>query len=181
MRGRYHILLGIAGAAGLAALMFVVVVGWENSLLPVARGVGPRAFSADEVAQAAPALVTPHGGLHVMHRELLAPDAQWLEDGHAMGNYDHILVEIHRDGMLRVLGEPMELDGLTALLENQRDELLQTMVSIRPDDQCRFTQIRPIIDACDQLRIPHRFVREPASAVSQAQISPDVPTFPTRA
>ncbi len=78
--------------------------------------------------------------------------------------FDDIVVEVNRDGSLRVLGEPMQVDGFKSLLSDQLREQLRTMVTIRPDTECLFRHVGRVISACDEAGVPHRMQSRTTSA-----------------
>ena len=76
--------------------------------------------------------------------------------GTRFARYDDIVVEVKQDGTLRVLGEQMEMDALKSLLSDQLREQLQTVVTIRPDGNCLFRHVGPVIAVCEDVGVPHQ-------------------------
>lgn len=76
-------------------------------------------------------------------------------DSH-FARYDNIVVEVKPDGTLRVLGERMEMAAFKSLLVEQLREQLQTIVTIRPDGNCLFRHVGPVITVCEQAGVPHQ-------------------------
>jgi hypothetical protein len=74
--------------------------------------------------------------------------------GH-VAHYDKLVVEVKRDGTLRVLGEQIEVDAFRDMLDHQLDELTPTMVTIQPDDDCIFRHVGPVISVCEEVGIRH--------------------------
>ncbi len=72
-----------------------------------------------------------------------------------MARYDNIVVEVKQDGTLRVLGEQMAVGSFKLLLDDQLREQLQTVVTIRADDNCLFRHVGPVISVCDEVGVPH--------------------------
>ena len=87
--------------------------------------------------------------------EMQAPEATRQQ---RFATYDKIVVEVKKDGTLRVLGEQMKMDAFRSLLGYQRDEHLPTVVTIRPDEDCVYSHIGRVILVCDDFGIPHQMV-----------------------
>ena len=80
---------------------------------------------------------------------LSGDDSEW-------DRYDNIVVEVEKDGTLRVLGEQMAMDAFKTLLGEQLREQLQTVVTIYPDDNCPFRHVGPVISVCEQAGVRHQ-------------------------
>lgn len=90
--------------------------------------------------------------------------------------YDDIVVDVNLDGTLQVLGEPMEVQTFKSLLNTQLQEQLQTLVTIRPDGNCLFRHVGPVITVCEQAGVPYRTLMQANSMSSSATSPPDIST-----
>ena len=79
-----------------------------------------------------------------------------LSRGSRFARYDNIVVEVKPDGTLRVLGDQMGMDAFKSLLSEQLREQLQTVVTIRPDGNCLFRHVGPVMAVCEEVGIPHQ-------------------------
>ena len=87
-----------------------------------------------------------------------------IEGGPA--SYDDIVVEVRRDGSVLVFGERIELSAFRLLLGTQLEDHVDTMVTIRPDDDCPYRHIQPVIAACETLGVRHHMVSSPGASIS---------------
>jgi biopolymer transport protein ExbD len=107
-------------------------------------------------------------------KEMVAPDVPYAEQvKHQFANYDRIVVEVHRDGSLSVLGKIMPMDAFRSLLGDQQQDGVQTVVAIQAEHDCLYRHIGRVIRLCEDMGIPHLMVAEPVpSTVTAAPPAP---------
>ena len=84
-----------------------------------------------------------------------------LSRGTRFARYDNIVVEVKQDGTLRVLGERMGMEAFKLLLSEQMRDQLRTVVTIRPDGNCLFRHVGPVMTICEEVGISHQMEPRP--------------------
>jgi hypothetical protein len=168
-------LLTASAAVGIVALLFVAASVDISRVAPAWLNLG----------QGSRVTAEPRDGIsrHPMPQrekmgsatmEMLAPDAPYAEQvEHQFANYDRIVVEVHRDGSLSVLGKIMPMDSFRSLLGDQQQDGIQTVVAIQAENDCLYHYIGRVIRLCEDLGVPHLMVAEPVPGT--AAVAPAAP------
>lgn len=141
----------------------LVIVGAAPFLYsPHASQVGNEELTSSGSAASRPSLGAPQW----VSVELppLPPENHMLSSlGARNARYDNIMVDVKRDGTLHVLGEKMALDRFKSLLGRQIREQSQTVVTIRPDDNCPFRYVGSVISVCNEAGVSYQTKPRPVS------------------
>jgi hypothetical protein len=168
----------VAAATAACLLIAVLVVSLRLGFGEISRNyqtwLGQIDDSAIELGRG-DAPLPPRAGLQRIDApKIVCPDASFAEQlEQQFASYDRIVVEIHRDGSLRVMGQAMPLAAFRSLLDDQQHEGVLTFVAIRPADDCVYRHVDHVVRLCNSMGIPHLVM---SAAVSPA--TTQVPTTP---
>lgn len=151
-------------SAAVAILVLVTTVGLgPGRCVPAWLNSKPHTRVAMALGKGVPKHPLPRcATMGFASNTMLSPDASDAEQvEHLLADYDRIVVEVHRDGSLLVLGKAMPMDTFRSLLGGQQHEGIKTVVAIRAEDGCVFQHIGRVIRLCEDLGIPHLMMAEP--------------------
>ena len=168
-------LLAALAAIGIMTLMLVTASVYISPFALDWLSLGQDSRVAAEFGSGAPQYPMPRRetmGCETM--EMLPLDAPYsAQVEHQFANYDRIVVEVHRDGSLCVLGKIMPMDAFRSLLGDQQQDGIKTVVAIQAENDCLYQYVGRVIRLCEDLGIPHLMVAEPIpGAAAFAPASP---------
>ena len=168
MSHRTRILMTVA-AACLVTLLLVTASVFLPAAIPAWLGLGPGSRAAADFEGGLVEHPQPRResmGYATKESRRDAADAEQVE--HQYANYDHIVVEVHRDGSLCVLGKITPIDALGSLLGDQQQDGVKTVVAIQAESDCVYQYVGRVIRLCQDLGVPHLMVAEPVPGTAAA-------------
>jgi len=164
----------VTGVLAFVIIGLLIDAGVYTPAWLTGRGAGAGAESAAQLSERP---LPSRSQMGFATQQILPPDAtfeQHLQQQYA--EYDRLVVEVHSDGSLCVLGEDMPLDTLRSLIGSQQQEGMPTLVAIRPDSDCVYRHIDHLIQLCHDLGVPHLMVAAAPASVNRAEsTSPPAP------